>query len=38
MAKKRKKSSSTGLGILDGLIDLAGGVAMNAVANHMEQA
>ena len=37
MAKKRKKSSSFGLGILDGLIDLAGGAAMNAVANHMEK-
>ena len=37
MAKKRKKSSSFGLGILDGLIDLAGGAAMNAVANHVEQ-
>ncbi len=37
MAKKRKKSSSFGLGILDGLIDLAGGAAMNAVANRMEK-
>ncbi|MBQ9251903.1 MAG: hypothetical protein IJ188_04625 [Clostridia bacterium] len=37
MAKKRKKSSSFGLGILDGLIDLAGGAAMNSVANHMEK-
>lgn len=37
MAKKRKKGSSFGLGILDGLIDLAGGAAMNAVANHMER-
>lgn len=37
MAKKRKKSSSFGLGILDGLIDLAGGAAMNVVANHMEK-
>ncbi len=37
MAKKAGKSSSTGFGILDGLIDLAGGIAMNAVANHMEE-
>lgn len=37
MAKKRKKSSYKGLGILDGLIDLAGGAAMNVVANRMEE-
>ena len=37
MAKRHRKNSPSGLGILDGLIDLAAGAAMNVVANRMEK-
>ena len=36
MAKKRSKGGFKGFGIADALIDLAGGVAMNKIAAHME--